>query len=141
MDIQYKENTLTADEYLMFERKMGDPLTTKEQAQRSLAHQLFSITALKDNKIIGIARLLGDAAIFWYINDVWVLPEHQGKGIGSSMVKRLIDYVKETSIPGTSVSLCLMCAKNKEGFYEKMGFLRRPHEWEGSGMEMEIDIV
>lgn len=140
MDIEYKENILTADDYIMFERKMGDPITTKEQAERSLANQLFSLTARKGDEIVGIARLLGDAAIFWYINDVWVLPEYRGKGIGSSMVKKLIQYVKKASIPGTSVSLCLMSAKDKEGFYEKLGFLRRPHEWEGAGMEMEIDI-
>lgn len=140
MNTEYRENTLTAEEYLAFERQMGDPLTTKEQAECALAHQLFSLTALKDNQIVGIARLLGDGAIYWYINDVWVLPEYQGNGIGSNMVKKLIQYVKRASIPGTSVSLCLLSAKGKEGFYEKEGFLKRPHEWEGSGMEMEINI-
>ncbi len=139
MNIEYRENTLTAEQYLMMEQQMGDPLTTIEQAERSIAHQLYSITALKDGQIVGIARLLGDAAIYWYINDVWVLPEYQGKGIGSNMVKRLIQYVKEASVPGTSVSLCLMSAKDKEGFYEKLGFFKRPCEWEGAGMEMEID--
>lgn len=139
MNIEYRENTLTAEEYLIIERQMGDPLTTEEQAECAIAHQLFSITALKDNQIVGIARLIGDAAIYWYINDVWVLPEYQGKGIGSSMVKRIIQYVKDASLPGTSVSLCLMCAKDKEGFYEKLGFFKRPCEWEGAGMEMEIE--
>lgn len=33
-----------------------------------------------------------------------------------------------------------MIAKGKEGFYEKMGFLRRPHDWEGAGMEIEMKI-
>ena len=90
-------------------------MTTKEQAERAIANQLFAVTALKDGQIVGIARLLGDGAIYWYINDVWVLP-------------------------GTGVSLCLMCAKSKEGFYEKLGFFRRPCEWEGAGMEMEIEL-
>lgn len=48
--------------------------------------------------------------------------------------------MKEASLPGTGVSLCLMCAKGKEGFYEKLGFFRRPCEWEGAGMEMEIEL-
>ena len=138
MNIEYRENALTADEYLMLERQMGEVLTTKEQAERAIANQLFSITAIKDHQIIGIARLLGDGAIYWYVNDVWVLPQYQGMGIGRNMVQKLIQYVKEKSIPGTSVSLCLLSAKGKEGFYEKMGFLRRPHESEGAGMEMEI---
>ena len=140
MGIEYLENHFSADDYIVFESKMGDPLTTKAQAERSLANQLFSIAAVKDDEIIGIARLIGDAAIFWYINDVWVLPAYQRQGIGSNMVKRLIQYVRKTSIPDTSVSLCLMSAKGKESFYEKLGFLRRPHDWEGAGMEMEIVI-
>jgi len=140
VNIKYRENMLTADEYIIFESKMGDAVTSKKQAERSLARQLFSVTALKDNEMVGIARLIGDAAIYFYINDVWVLPEYQGKGIGKELVKRLIQHVEKTGIPGTSVSLCLMCAKDKEGFYEKLGFLQRPHNWEGAGMEMEIDI-
>ncbi len=140
MNIEYRENTLTAEEYLAIERQMGDPMTTQEQAERAIANQLFAVTAVKDGQIVGIARLLGDGAIYWYINDVWVLPEYQGKGIGRHMVSRLVEYVKEVSLPGTSVSLCLMCAKGKEGFYEKLGFFRRPCEWEGAGMEMEIEL-
>jgi len=69
-----------------------------------------------------------------------VLPEYQGKGIGRNMVSKLLQYIKDSSIKGTSVSVFLMCAQGKEGFYEKMGFHCRPHEYEGSGMEMEIDI-
>ena len=140
MSIEYRDNFLTAADYLTIEGKMGDELTTKEQAERSIAHQLFSVATVEDGEIVGIARLLGDAAIFWYINDVWVLPQRQGQGIGSAMVKRLIEYIKETGISGTWVSICLMCAQGKEGFYEKLGFLRRPNDWEGSGMEIEMDI-
>ncbi len=140
MNIEYRENTLTAEEYLAIEGQMGDPMTTKEQAERAVANQLFAVTAVKDGQIVGIARLLGDGAIYWYINDVWVLPEYQGKGIGRHMVNRLVEYVKESGLPGTSESLCLMCAKDKEGFYEKLGFFRRPCEWEGAGMEMEIEL-
>ena len=69
MNIKYRENTLTADEYLTIESKMGDPMTSKEQAERSLSHQLFSVTAMHENEVVGIARLLGDNAIFYYIND------------------------------------------------------------------------
>jgi len=39
MNIEYFNNILTADEYLIIESKMGDPMTSKEQAERSLSHQ------------------------------------------------------------------------------------------------------
>ena len=113
---------------------------SKAQLAKSLSNTLFSIVAKKDNEIIGMSRLLGDATIYWYINDVFILTEYQGMGIGKEIVKRLIQFAKQNSISGKSISLYLMCAKGKEGFYGKLGFRCRPHESEGSGMEMEVDI-
>ena len=140
LDITYSENELTADDFILFQRKMGWFEDGKAQLAKSLSNTLFSIVAKKDNEIIGMGRLLGDAAIYWYINDVFILTEYQGMGIGREIVKRLIQYAKQNSISGTSISLYLMSAQDKEGFYEKLGFRCRPHEYEGSGMEMEIEI-
>ncbi len=139
-NILYRENALTVDAYLLLQRKMGDAEDPRHQAEKSLAHQIYSVAVYENGEIIGMGRLLGDWAIYWYINDVRVVPERQGMGIGKEIVRWLVDFVRRESLPGTSVSLCLMCARGKEGFYEKLGFLRRPHGWEGAGMEMEIDI-
>ena len=140
-DIVYKEYTLTADEFVLFADKMGETDgMTKEQAEKSLAHHRCCLAAIMCDEIIGIGRLIGDAAIYWCLVDIWVLPEYQGKGIGKNIVSKLIEYAKNNSIPGTSISVFLMAAHDKEGFYEKCGFLRRPHSWEGAGMEMEIDL-
>lgn len=140
MNITYKENILTAEDVILFQRKMSWVEDPKAQWEKSLLNTIYSIVAMKDNEIIAMGRLLGDAAIYWYINDVFVLTKYQGCGIGREVVSRLIQYVKENSLPETEVSVCLMCAKGKEDFYEKLGFRTRPHEYEGPGMEMEIDI-
>ena len=140
MEVIYKENILTADDVLLFQQKMNWTVDPKEQWVKSLSNTLYSIVAVKDNEIIGMGRLLGDAAIYWYVNDVFILTEYQRKGIGTEIMNRLIEYIKQNSIVGTSVSVCLMCAQGKEGFYEKLGFKCRPHDYEGSGMELELDI-
>lgn len=140
MDITYSENVLTVEDFILFQRKMGWYEDPKAQLAKSLSNTLFSVVAKKDGEVIGMGRLLGDAAIYWYINDVFILTEYQRLGIGSEIVKRLIQYAKQNSISGTSISLCLMCAKEKEGFYERLGFKCRPNDSEGPGMEMEIDI-
>jgi len=60
---------------------------------------------------------------------------------GSNLFRgRLLAYIKLNSISGTEVSVCLMCVHGKERFYEKFGFRRCPHEYEGSGMELEMVI-
>lgn len=140
MQIIYKENALTAQQYLELECLMGEQETTFAQAERALVHSQCVISAEIDGQCIGMARLLGDSAIYWMIADVRVTPEYQGCGIGSEMVSRLLDYVKRTAIPGTDVSVNLMCAKGKEGFYERFGFHRRPHQYEGAGMELEMHM-
>ena len=140
MDITYSENVLTAEDFILFQRKMGWNEDSRDQLKKSLSNTLFSVVAKKDDEIIGMGRLLGDAAIYWYINDVFILTKYQGLGVGREIVNRLIQYAKQNSFSGTSISLCLMCAKGKEGFYEKIGFRRRSNECGGSGMEMEIDI-
>lgn len=140
MEIIYKENVLTAQQYLELERRMGQQETTRLQAERALEHSLCVISAEKDGQCIGMARLLGDQAIYWLIEDVRVAPEHQGRGVGSEMVSRLLDHIRYTALPGTDISVNLMCAKGKEGFYERFGFQQRPHEYEGAGMELEMHI-
>ena len=77
MEVTYKEYKLTVEEYLNIESKMENmDTTTIEQAEKSLANQQCSIVAVDNSKIIGIGRLIGDAAIYWCIVDVWVLPEY-----------------------------------------------------------------
>ena len=140
MEVIYRENILTADDVLLFQQKMNWTVDPKEQWVKSLSNTLYSIVAVKDNEIIGMGRLLGDAAIYWYVNDLFILTEYQGKGIGTEIMNRLIEYIKQNSIVGTSISVCLMCAQGKEGLYEKLGFKCRPHDYEGSGMELELNI-
>jgi GNAT superfamily N-acetyltransferase len=81
-----------------------------------LSHHIYSVSAFDDDEIIGIGRLIGDASIYWCLVDIWVLPNYQGKGIGSGIVNKLLQYIKLNAIKGTSLSVFLMCAQGKEGF-------------------------
>ena len=140
MDIIYKENILSADDVLLFQKKMGWTADPREQWEKSLRNTVYSVAAIYAGEIIAMGRLLGDAAIYWYVNDVYVINQYQGKGIGRKIMIKLLAYARQNSLPGTEVSVCLMCAQGKEGFYEKFGFRRRPHEHEGAGMELEMVV-
>ena len=140
MNILYCENALTAENYRAFQRKMKWDVDGYEQIDKSLKNDLYDVAAVHEDEIVGMGRLVGDGAIYWYIQDVFILTEYQGKGIGSEIVRRLINYAKENSLPQTEISLGLMSARGKEGFYEKIGFVCRPNEKQGAGMEMSIVI-
>jgi GNAT superfamily N-acetyltransferase len=107
LNITYKENILSANDFMLLHKKMGMTEYSIEQVKKSMPYNLYSIVAVNDDEIIGMGRLLGDGALFWYINDVLVLKEHQRKGIGKDIMKRLIQYIKENGIPNTTVPIYL----------------------------------
>ncbi|MDE7133011.1 MAG: GNAT family N-acetyltransferase, partial [Lachnospiraceae bacterium] len=105
------------------------------QVEMALKNGLFNVSAICDGKVVGMGRLVGDGAMYWYLQEIVVLPEYQGKGIGKSIVNRLIEYIKSTAIPGTIIDVGLTAVKGKEPFYEQFGFSIRAT---GMGNLMEI---
>ena len=102
-----------------------------------LKNTLYSIEVIDDNTIIGMGRLIGDG-IYYMMVDIIVEPSYQGKGIGSNIVNKLIEYVhRETPVGGRS-SIQLIAEKGKESFYEKLGFKFIPQEFCGSAMRKVI---
>ena len=69
-----------------------------------------------------------------YIQDLIVIPEYQGQGIGREMLSRLMDKALSVADEGETIMINLMAAKDKEPFYEKLGFMRRPNDERGCGM-------
>jgi len=65
---------------------------------------------------------------------VIVLPEYQDHGIGKTMIEKALTYLKTNMADDEQVLVMLMSAKDKEGFYEKLGFIKRPDDTYGAGM-------
>lgn len=106
-----------------------------EQADKAINNSLFNVVAKINGQIVGMGRLVGDGVMYWYLQEIIVLPEYQGKGIGKSIVIRLLEHIRETMQPGTQVSVGLTAVHGKEPFYEKLGF-----SLTNSGMAMSIVI-
>ena len=51
-------------------------------------------------------------------------------------MQSLIDRTMDSAFEGEPVMFILGAAKDKEGFYEKIGFQRRPNDFSGGGMSM-----
>ena len=75
-----------------------------------------------DGNICEKIRLVGDGAMYWYLEEVIILPEFQRNGIGTMIVNHLVDYAKANSVTGNFTTIGGVSAKGKERFYEKMGF-------------------
>jgi len=135
LKIEYRNNVLTAEDFIRLKVATGFMDRPLDQVQKALRNGLFNVSAVCDGKVIGMGRLVGDGAMYWYLQEIVVLPEYQGKGIGKSIVSRLIEHVKSTAIPGTCVEIGLTAVKGRESFYEQFGFSLGK-----SGMTKWIDL-
>ena len=132
--IKFSEDRLSVYEYLELRKAVGWKTLTERQAELALENCIYCISAYKDGKLIGMGRIVGDGAVICYIQDLIVLPEYQGLGVGSALMKYLKKYVTSLSADGEEMMLALMCAKGREEFYLKNGFTSRPTENLGPGM-------
>ena len=139
VNIQYKENVLTPEDFIRLRIAVGRTATPPAQAEAALRTGLYDITAFCEGTAVAMGRLVGDGAMYWYIQDVAVLPEYQGKGIGKSIVERLLQHVYSCTPNGTFTTVGLMAAQGKEGFYEKLGFQAMPNAGSGAGMTRYIE--
>lgn len=105
-DITYN-NKITVEEYYVMRESAGWFLPENSQAEQSLNNSMYIITARDNNKIVGMARLVGDGAYFTLLVDVIVLPEYQGQKIGSTMVENILTYVKNKRKKGQYISVQL----------------------------------
>ena len=135
--MDYKENILCYEDYCRLRESVGWLNFSRVQTEKSLAHSLYTVVAVKDNQAVGMGRLIGDG-MYYIIADVVVWPAYQKMGIGSKIVDMIIEYVdRETPVGGRS-TIQLIAEKGKEIFYEKRGFKIIPHEFCGSGMRKVI---
>ena len=130
----FEENRLEVEDYLALRDAVGWKKLGKKQAQIALERSLYIVVAMEDGRPVGMGRLVGDGAVICYIQDLIVVPDCQGKKIGSQLIERLITYADEMRLPGTELMLDLMCAKGREQFYQHHGFISRPTGTLGPGM-------
>lgn len=91
-----------------------------EVAEESLNHSLFGVVIQYKDVVVGMGRIVGDGKIYFYIQDIAVMPEHQDKGIGNKIMEAITDYLKENAPEKSFIGL--FAAKGKEQFYNKYGF-------------------
>jgi ribosomal protein S18 acetylase RimI-like enzyme len=86
----------------------------------SLKHSLFGVVIQYQDEIVGMGRVVGDGYIYFYIQDIAIIPLHQSKGIGNLIMTSIIEFLKETAPEKAFVGL--FSAQGKEAFYNKYGF-------------------
>ncbi len=98
----------------------------------SIENSLFWVTVYDTDKLIGTGRLIGDGAMYFYIQDVIVAPSYQKQGIGHLVMTHIENYLSSTCSNGATIAL--LSAHGKESFYTQYGYVKR--DGDGLGLAM-----
>lgn len=105
-----------------------------ETAEQALNRSVFDVTCFDSPHLVAIGRVVGDGALYFYLQDIVVRAAYQNQSLGKDLMRRLLEQTTKRAAAGATIGL--MCAYGKEGFYEKFGFTQRPSEKLGAGMTM-----
>lgn len=113
----------TPEEFAMLRSKVDWGETDLQLANLAIEHSLFHVTARENSKLIGMGRVVGDGALFFYIQDLVVDPDYQRKGIGDLLMEQIEQYLSENTAKGATVGL--FAAQGKEAFYSRYCYVER----------------
>jgi ribosomal protein S18 acetylase RimI-like enzyme len=129
---QITDESPSAEEFIELRRLIGWGETDLIMVKSSLANSLFHVVVRTQGRLVGMARVVGDGVMYFYIQDVVVAPEYQNQGIGKLLMDRIEVYLSKAAAKGASIGL--LAAKGKEGFYARYGYMHRPNQVLGNGM-------
>jgi len=86
-----------------------------------------AVSVYEGDRLVGFGRVVSDGVLHAMIYDLIVDPEFQHRGIGSEILRLLIDRCRDARIP----DIQLFCARGKKAFYERHGFAVRPDDAPG----------
>ena len=100
---------------------------TSDELAAANARSWYTLSAYDGDLLVGFGRVLSDGVMHAMIYDVIVLPEYQGRGIGT----QIMDLLMRRCLSANIRDIQLFCAKGKREFYERFGFVVRPDDAPG----------
>lgn len=86
--------------------------------QQAYADSLCVLGAYDSDQLVGVIRTVGDGQTIVYVQDI-VLPEYQRKGIGTKLLKAVMDKYKDVY----QMELLTDNTDKTKAFYRSVGFI------------------
>lgn len=123
MNYKIEQRKISVSEYQLLRKTTGWDMLEDSVVEIALDNDLFSVCVLDGDSPVGIGRVIGDCAIYFYIQDVIVVPEYRGKGIGAIIMERIENFLNGNANHNSFVGL--MAADGVKEFYYKFGYSER----------------
>ncbi len=90
-----------------------------DMLEHAFEHSLKILGAHDGEKLVGIIRAVGDGYSVLFIQDILVIPEYQRKGIGTKLLKSILDLYPDVY----QIQLVTDNTEKTIAFYKSCGFL------------------
>jgi predicted N-acetyltransferase YhbS len=132
MEVIVSERVPTATEYIDLRARMDWGTIDEATAVKTIEAAAFTACLRDNGRLIGLARVMGDGVMYFFLADLIVDPEFLGGGHGERLMRLVTDYFDRNAKPGASITLVPL--NGREFFYERFGFVRCPSGPFGTGM-------
>ena len=122
-----KNEAVSPDDYNELREKSGiGNKKSKENAKVAIENSLFITSIYDDDKLIAMARVVGDGAISLVVTDVMVDSQYQKNGLGRVLMNEINKYLDENYDEDSYI--ILLANTPYDAFYEKFHFKQFPNK-------------
>ena len=90
----------------------------ESEYRKALPASYYHIAAYDGDTLVGYIDCVSNGVTDAYIQDLMVSPKHQGKGVGTELMNKMLAHLKEKRI----CMICVVFEERLRPFYEKFGF-------------------
>lgn len=132
MELKIAKQAPDVHEFMCLRNKIGWINPDVKVVQTSLANTILHICVYKESQLVGYGRVVGDGAVYFYLQDIIVDPGMQKQGIGTLVMQEIERFLAGNAVSGATIAL--LAAQGKEAFYAKFGYRYRAGKPLGFGM-------
>jgi len=120
VDVDRLTETQARDLHALYQNEWWTRGRTLEATRTMLLHTdlLFGICERDTGRLVAFARVLTDRAFKAFIFDLIVAPEQRAKGLGSRVVRRILEHPDLRSVRHIE----LACRPELTAYYGRLGF-------------------
>lgn len=89
---------------------------SRETIERLVRESTRVIAAYDGDQLVGFCRVMSDDSNMAWLGDVFVLPEHRGRGIGVELVREAVEFADHRDLQW------YLGTRDAHELYEKFGF-------------------
>ncbi|KAI0132131.1 putative GNAT family acetyltransferase [Xylariales sp. AK1849] len=95
----------SAEDYVLLRTASSLSAKSIEQASAAIKGSWYGCYVAEEfspRKAVAMGRVIGDGSWYFIIADMAVLPEHQRRGLGDAILKKLLAQIKSHAVKGSA---------------------------------------